>query len=137
MKVQLGFMKLQLGGKEYISNLVGLGFKPMHLHFFLINYLHPMQVEVAVPCGGGLSTGVVGPCGRGMGWWAHVLEAVGRGDGGERPAGVGLTTMQTGPDRWDSTTMLTGPHSWGSTTMLTGLDKWSRLPCWLDLTSGT
>jgi hypothetical protein len=29
-------MKVQLGGKEYISNLVGLGFKPMLVHFFLL-----------------------------------------------------------------------------------------------------
>jgi hypothetical protein len=27
-------MEVQLSGKEYVSNLEGLGFKPMLLHFF-------------------------------------------------------------------------------------------------------
>jgi hypothetical protein len=45
-------MKVQLGCKEYISNLVGLGFELMLVHFF-INYLRPMGVEVAGSCGGG------------------------------------------------------------------------------------
>jgi hypothetical protein len=43
-------------------------------HFFLINYLRPMGVEVAGPCGGG--TVVVGPRGRGAGWRAHMAEGV-------------------------------------------------------------
>jgi hypothetical protein len=46
-------MKVQLSGKEYVSNLEGLGFDPMLPHFFLINYLCL------------------------MGWWAHM--AVGGG----------------------------------------------------------
>jgi hypothetical protein len=46
-------MKVQLSGKEYVSNLEGLGFNPMLPHFFLINYLCL------------------------MGWWAHM--AVGGG----------------------------------------------------------
>jgi hypothetical protein len=46
-------MKVQLSGKEYVSNLEGLGFDPMLPHFFLINYL---------------LDGVVGPHGSRWGW---------------------------------------------------------------------
>jgi hypothetical protein len=57
---------VQLGGKKYISNLVSLGFQPMLVHFFFINYLRPMEVEVEVagPCGGGLG-------GSGATWKRH------------------------------------------------------------------
>jgi hypothetical protein len=47
-------MKVQLSGKEYVSNTEGLGFKPMLSHF-LISYVPPI--------GGGptwRSMGVVG-----------------------------------------------------------------------------
>jgi hypothetical protein len=37
-------MKVQLSGKEYVSNLVGLGFEPMLPHFFY---------QLSTPDGGG------------------------------------------------------------------------------------
>jgi hypothetical protein len=40
-------MKVQLSGKEYVSNLESLGFKPMLSHIFFINYLRQMGVEGA------------------------------------------------------------------------------------------
>jgi hypothetical protein len=46
---------VQLGGKDYVSDFVGLGFKPQLPHFFLINYLRPMVWR----------------------WWAHVAEGQG------------------------------------------------------------
>jgi hypothetical protein len=49
-------MKVQLSGKEYVSNLESLGFKPMLSHIFFINYLRQMGVEGAhmeEGCGGG------------------------------------------------------------------------------------
>jgi hypothetical protein len=56
---------MQLTGKEYVSNLVGLGFKPQLPHFFLINYLRPMvwkwRTHVA----------------EGQGWPAYVAEGQG------------------------------------------------------------
>jgi hypothetical protein len=67
-------VKVQLGSKYYVSNLVGLGFDPMLPHYFLINYQRLMGVEVADPCGGG--TGVVGSRGRGTGWPTHVADGV-------------------------------------------------------------
>jgi hypothetical protein len=45
-------MKVQHSGKEYVSNLEGLGFEHMLPHFFLINYVRP------------------------MGWWAYVATSV-------------------------------------------------------------
>jgi hypothetical protein len=44
-------MKEQLGGKEYISCLVGLGFEPIFVHFFY---------QLSAPNGGG---------GGGPMWW--------------------------------------------------------------------
>jgi hypothetical protein len=40
-------MNVQLGGKEYSSNLVGLGVRIHASTLFLINYRCPMGVEVA------------------------------------------------------------------------------------------
>jgi hypothetical protein len=93
-------MKVLLSGKEYVCNLVGLGFQHMLPHFFLINYLRPMGVEVAGLCDRGAGvvglrgrgTGVAGPCGGGL--W--VVSPCGRG----RPTGVGPTTMLIRPGRW-------------------------------------
>jgi hypothetical protein len=79
-------MNVQLGGKEYSSNLVGLGVRIHASTLFLINYRCPMGVEVAGPCGG--AARVAGPRGRGAG----VAGPCGRG----RLAGVGPTTMLTG-----------------------------------------
>jgi hypothetical protein len=89
-------MKVQLSGKEYVSNLESLGFKPMLSHIFFINYLRQMGVEgahveegcwggayhastyffyqLSVPDGGG-----GGPRGRGVGWgmWRRAADRVG------------------------------------------------------------
>jgi hypothetical protein len=83
-------MKVQLSGKEYVSNLESLGLKPMLSNIFFINYLRQMGVEgahveegcwgghtmlphtffyqLSVPDGGG-----GGPRRRGVGW-GHVAE---------------------------------------------------------------
>jgi hypothetical protein len=62
-------MKVQLSGKEYVSNLVGLGFEPMLPHFFLsiiyARWRWTWRAHVV----------------EGQGWWAHVEEA--RGGGGQ------------------------------------------------------
>jgi hypothetical protein len=67
-------VKVQLGGKDYVSNLVSFGFEPQLPHFFLINYLCPMvwrwRTHVAVGRGGRPMwrlVRVVGPLGRGCG----------------------------------------------------------------------
>jgi hypothetical protein len=70
-------MTVQLSGKEYVSNLVGLGFELMLSHIFLSNYLRLIGVQVA------------GQCGRGAGWWAQVEEVWGGGPMWRRAAGRG------------------------------------------------
>jgi hypothetical protein len=58
-------VKVQLSGKDYVSDLVGLRFEPQLLHFYLINYLCPMVWRWRAY--------VV----EGQGWPAHVVASWG------------------------------------------------------------
>jgi hypothetical protein len=60
-------MKVQLSGKEYVSNLEGIGFEPMPPQFFL-----------SIIC-----------TQWGCRWWAHMYEARGGGPTWRRAAGKG------------------------------------------------
>jgi hypothetical protein len=53
-------MKVQISGKEYVSNLEGLGFESMLPHFF-----RPMRWRGKGGRPTRKRTGVVGPCGGG------------------------------------------------------------------------
>jgi hypothetical protein len=56
---------VQLGGKDYVSDLSVLGLNPS-FHTFFDQLSAPDGVEVPDPCGGGAR--VAGPCGRRLGW---------------------------------------------------------------------